>query len=126
MLELDSEDRLSAGPGDAADSVGATLGEEPSCDPVASGDALKVVRAGRNPRDCPSTALVRLIQERLEQHSHFRGRTCLLQIELVEGTIVVSGCLPSHYLKQLLQEAIRPMLGVVNIDNRVLVMRPDQ
>lgn len=87
---------------------------------------IEVIGAGQNNTELPGAALVLSIRERLEQHPHFRGRTSLLQIELIEGTIVLSGRLPSHYLKQLLQEAIRPMLGVVDIDNRVLVMRPDQ
>jgi hypothetical protein len=89
-------------------------------------DSFEVVVAGPNNTDLPGTALVLLIRERLEQHPHFRGRTSLLQIELIEGVIVLSGRLPSHYLKQLLQEAIMPMLGIVDIDNQVLVMRPDQ
>jgi len=72
-----------------------------------------------------NNALAISIREQLEHHPHFRGRTCLIQIEAVECTIVLSGRLPTYYLKQLLQEAIRLMPGVVGIDNRVLVMRPD-
>jgi hypothetical protein len=45
-------------------------------------------------------------------------------IELVEETLVLSGRLPSHYLKQLLQEAIRGVPGVVDIDNQVDVLWP--
>ena len=48
--------------------------------------------------------MVSLIRERLEEHPHFRGRTCLLQIESVGTSVVVSGRLPTYYLKQLLQE----------------------
>jgi hypothetical protein len=36
-------------------------------------------------------------------------------------TLVLSGCLPSHYLKQLLQEALKALPGVANIDNQVVV-----
>ena len=56
---------------------------------------------------------------------HFRGRTALVQVELTEETIVLSGRLPSHYLKQLLQEAILLISDAVLIDNRITVMRPD-
>jgi len=87
---------------------------------------LEVIGAGQNNTDLPGTALALLIRDRLEQHPHFRGRTSLLNIELIEGVIVLSGRLPSHYLKQLLQEAIRLTPGVVDIDNRVFVMRPSQ
>ena len=83
------------------------------------------IGADQDGEDPSSTAIVSSIRERLEQHSHFRGRASLLQIELVEGTVVLSGHLPSHYLKQLLQEAIRSMPGVVRIDNRVLIMGPN-
>jgi hypothetical protein len=47
-----------------------------------------------------------------------------LTIEVVEETIVLSGRLPSHYLKQLLQEAIKVIPGVVDIDNQVDVLWP--
>jgi len=43
---------------------------------------------------------------------------------MVGDTIVLSGCLPSHYLKQLLQEAIKVIAGVVDIDNQVDVLWP--
>ena len=69
--------------------------------------------------------LVSLVRAGLELHPHFRGRASLLVIELVDQTIVLSGSLPSYYLKQLLQEAVRGVPGVVGIDNHVLVMRPD-
>ena len=71
------------------------------------------------------TAILLSIRERLAIHPHFRGRASLLSIELVAETIVLSGRLPSYYLKQLLQEAIRLMPDVMDIDNRVLVMRPN-
>jgi hypothetical protein len=87
---------------------------------------IEVIGADQNSSDPPGTALVLLIRDRLEQHPHFRGRTTLLNIELIEGVIVLSGRLPSHYLKQLLQEAIRLTPGVVDIENRVFVMRPSQ
>jgi len=75
--------------------------------------------------DLPDTGLVTLVRAGLELHPHFRGRASLLTIELVDQTIVLSGHLPSYYLKQLLQEAIRGVPGVVAIDNDVLVMRPE-
>jgi hypothetical protein len=64
------------------------------------------------------------IRERLAMHPHFRGRASLLTIELVGETVVLSEQLPSHYLKQLLQEAIRAMPGVVNIKNHADVLWP--
>ena len=65
--------------------------------------------------------IVAAIRERLEQHSHFRGRVSLLQIETVGGAVVLSGRLPSFYLKQLLQEAVKRIPEVTHVDNRVEV-----
>ena len=59
------------------------------------------------------------VRERLEDHPHFRGRTHLLQIEVIGGSVVVSGRVPTYYLKQLLQEAIRAIPDVEHIDNCV-------
>lgn len=59
------------------------------------------------------------ILKRLEDHPHFRGRTHLLQIEAIGGSVVVSGRVPTYYLKQLLQEAIRAIPDVADIDNCV-------
>ncbi|MGO8744546.1 MAG: BON domain-containing protein [Thermoguttaceae bacterium] len=59
------------------------------------------------------------IREQLEDHPHFRGRTHLLQIEATGGSIVVSGRLPTYYLKQLLQEVIKAIPDVAGVDNCV-------
>jgi hypothetical protein len=88
-------------------------------------DSIQIARAGQSNADTASAALVISIRERLEQCPHFRGRTSLVTIELIEETLVLSGRLPSHYLKQLLQEAIKGILGVVTIDNQVDVVWPE-
>jgi hypothetical protein len=75
--------------------------------------------------DLLSVGLVLSVRERLELHPHFRGRTSLFAIEMVKETIILSGRLPSFYLKQLLQEAVRGVPGVTDIDNRVDVMWPN-
>lgn len=126
MSKLDWENSLSDRLGEATDAVGTKLGEELDGDPKAPPDSFQVISASESDTDSLSAAFLLSIRERLERHSHFRGRTSLFSIELVEGTIVLSGRLPSHYLKQLLQEAVRLVPGVVDIDNRVLVMRPSQ
>jgi osmotically-inducible protein OsmY len=73
-----------------------------------------------------NTVIESSIRDSLEQHPHFRGRAALLQVESVEGMVILSGRLPSLYLKQLLQEAVGRIHGVVDIDNQVFVMRPNQ
>jgi hypothetical protein len=59
------------------------------------------------------------IRARLDDHPHFRGRTHLFRIEATGGSVIVSGRVPTYYLKQLLQEAIRAIPGVADIDNCV-------
>jgi hypothetical protein len=125
MIEFDRENRLCDQLGKATDGLGTKLGDGLIGDPKVHPDPSQVVGTAQSNADSPITASVFSIRERLEQHPHFRGRASLVQIELVEGIIVLSGRLPSYYLKQLLQEALRLMPGVVEIDNRVLIMRPN-
>jgi hypothetical protein len=58
----------------------------------------------------------------LAQHSHFRGRAAAFQYEYREDVLVVRGCVPSFYLKQVLQTALKPIDGVAWIDNQVNVV----
>jgi hypothetical protein len=60
---------------------------------------------------------------RLEDHPCFRGRSGTIHLGFCQGTIILSGRVPSFYLKQLLQEALRDIDGVEKIDNRVDVVR---
>lgn len=71
--------------------------------------------------DVETDSKVALIQERLEGHPHFRGRSYLLQIEAIGDSVVVSGRLPTYHLKQLLQEVIKAVPEIAHIDNRVEV-----
>jgi hypothetical protein len=63
--------------------------------------------------------MIKRIQKQLDDHPHFRGRTKLFRIESIGRSIVVSGRVPTYYLKQLLQETIKAVPEVVHIDNRV-------
>ena len=46
-----------------------------------------------------------------------------LQVEETEFEVVITGSVPSYYLKQLAQETIRPAIGQRRLRNRVLVSR---
>lgn len=61
-----------------------------------------------------------LAAETLEQHPHFRGRGQLVEFRCVESCLTLSGSLPSFYLKQLAQEALRE-LGDIQIRNQISV-----
>jgi hypothetical protein len=72
-------------------------------------------------RDKPRRGQVLEQQTRqiLEQHSHFRGRTSLFQYECDVDVLTVRGIVPTFYLKQLLQSALKSL--AVRIDNQVVV-----
>jgi hypothetical protein len=57
----------------------------------------------------------------LEQHAHFRGRARLFQYTCDSGVLRVRGVVPTFYLKQLLQAALKGLEGTVSIDNQVVV-----
>ena len=40
------------------------------------------------------------------------------------GVVVLRGCLPTYYLKQVAQEVVAHLEGVVRIDNQIEVMTP--
>jgi len=63
------------------------------------------------------------VVELLESHGHFRGKTQFIQCRVNEGCLRLDGCLPSYYLKQLAQEALRNFPGIEKIDNRIFVVR---
>jgi len=44
-----------------------------------------------------------------------------LEVLETEKEIVISGSVPSYYLKQLAQEAVRPVLGDRRLRNRICV-----
>ncbi|MBN2024357.1 MAG: BON domain-containing protein [Pirellulales bacterium] len=126
MVELVQKDRLIDKPADVASGISAEFGQGRDRRPTPSADALQVVRTDAHGAHGARTALVLSIRARLERHPHFRGRSSQYHVELVEDTIVLSGCFPSHHLKQLLQEAVRVMPGVLDIDNQVSVARPNE
>jgi osmotically-inducible protein OsmY len=58
----------------------------------------------------------------VEHHPLFRGSAETIQIEQRAGKLVLTGRLPSFYLKQQLQEAVRSIDGVAGIENHVDVV----
>jgi hypothetical protein len=80
--------------------------------------------------DCAETGrladhdLVRKANERLRNHLLFCCRMNTIQVGSDDGRLVVTGKLPSFYLKQVLQTALRELPGVVGVINRVDVVSP--
>jgi len=63
-----------------------------------------------------------LARQRLERHPHFRGRVGGVQIKHDGRNLYLSGRLPSFYLKQLVQEAVRHIPGVDFVYNEIDVV----
>jgi hypothetical protein len=61
---------------------------------------------------------------RLRNHPHFRGRSHWINAEFAQGCLVLHGCVPSFYLKQLAQEALIGIDGVEQLDNQIMVQCP--
>jgi hypothetical protein len=74
--------------------------------------------------DWQGTGLESLVRRQLDVHPYFRGRGSLFAITQVGRTVVIEGRVPSYYLKQLMQEAIKAVPGVTNVDNQVQVTWP--
>lgn len=58
----------------------------------------------------------------LESHPHFRGRMNDVAITQDGRTLLLTGRLPTFYLKQLVQEAVRRVPGVYGVRNMIDVV----
>ncbi len=77
-------------------------------------------------QDSSPMSLVERAWKRLQHQSTFQGRTRCLRIDEENGRLILQGKLPSFYLKQQLQAALRDVEGVREIDNRVEVQWPER
>ena len=62
--------------------------------------------------------------DRLKRHNSFRGHWDSLTVDVVNDTLILSGRLPSFYLKQVLQTIMKNVPGVTHIVNQVDVVSP--
>jgi hypothetical protein len=79
----------------------------------------------RDSRQLRKADVRQLAREVVAQHSHFHGRAGSFQFVQRDDTLVVRGCVPSFYLKQVLQTVLRTVDGVRSIDNQVDVVACD-
>jgi osmotically-inducible protein OsmY len=66
-----------------------------------------------------------LARQQLERHPHFRGRMCDIHIKHEDRNLYLTGRLPTFYLKQLVQEAVRHLPGVDFVYNEIDVVSPE-
>ena len=58
-------------------------------------------------RSVVSAATEQAARQRLELHPHIKGHVSEINIQFENDMLVLSGCVPTFYLKQLVQEALR-------------------
>jgi hypothetical protein len=73
-------------------------------------------------QSCERYDLSTLARQHLEHHPHFRGRVSDVFIEHRGRTLLLTGKLPTFYLKQLVQEAVRHVPGVQKVRNLIDVV----
>ena len=74
-----------------------------------------------SPAVTPIHPMEQLALATLESHPHFRGRSQLIRMRYRNHCLYLSGKLPSYFLKQIAQEALRQLDGVDSIDNQIVV-----
>jgi hypothetical protein len=67
-------------------------------------------------------ALIDAARAALEGHSHFRGRVDRFTFEEIGGTLVISGTVPTFYLKSVVQSLLQNIDGMERVINRVNVV----
>jgi len=77
---------------------------------------------GRTDAEPADSELVRRARQKLAQRSQFRTRAASLDFLKTGDVLVVRGCVPSFYLKQMIQTALKDLEGVRWIDNQVEVV----
>jgi BON domain len=69
-----------------------------------------------------SSTVARRAHDVIARHAHFCGRADNFEFEVNNYVLVIRGRVPTFYLKQLLQDALKQLDGVQQIDNRVDVV----
>jgi osmotically-inducible protein OsmY len=66
------------------------------------------------------------ITEMAERKLHSKPYLALKNVscDWLDGVLVLRGCLPSYYLKQVAQEVVARLEGVDGIDNQIQVVNP--
>jgi hypothetical protein len=77
-------------------------------------------RATETPNRRPAPA--DLAERRLRSNPYLALKN--VSCELRDAVLVLRGCLPSYYLKQIAQEAVAALEGVERIDNQIQVVTP--
>jgi hypothetical protein len=69
-----------------------------------------------------SVVVVRAAERRIARHSHFAPHPHAVTVSYESGRLILTGQLPSFYLKQVLQKLLEDLPGVTEIDNQTDVI----
>ena len=70
----------------------------------------------------PPSATADLAQRRLHSNPYLALKN--ISCDLLDGVLVLRGCLPTYYLKQIAQEAVAHLKGVERLDNQIQIVTP--
>ena len=62
------------------------------------------------------------VERRLADSSHFRGHVHCVTTDYGDGVLTLRGCVPSFYLKQVVQSLLCDLDGVDWVDNQIDVV----
>jgi len=71
-----------------------------------------------------SKSVEQVAYEIVASHCPFRGRAREFEFERNGDVLTIRGCVPSFYLKQVLQGLLKNLEGVERVDNQVDVVNP--
>jgi osmotically-inducible protein OsmY len=74
------------------------------------------------PRLLPRMNLAEWAESRLRSNPYLALKN--ISCRFHDGVLVLQGCLPSYYLKQVAQEVVAPLTGVERIENQIEVIAP--
>jgi hypothetical protein len=73
----------------------------------------------------PAAGVEQRARALIEEHSYFVGRGRMFEYEYRDEVLFVRGTVPTYYLKQMLQRALRDLDGVHRVENQVSVAASD-
>ena len=76
----------------------------------------------------PPVVRVPDVAERAETELRRNSYVALKNVacEFRDGVLILNGCLPTYYLKQVAQEAVARLDGIARIENRIEVVSPSR
>lgn len=83
---------------------------------------MNAIQVSRKESKMQPEKIVQRAQGLVEEQMHFAGRSHRFEFDLRDDVLVIRGNVPSFYLKQVLQNALKGLEGVRRIDNQVTVV----